>query len=78
MALEEPGVTQQSMVLKRDLCGRQEATVRTRHGDTGSFPIGRGVTHGCILSAYWFSLYAERILQMSGLDSEEGVKIGGR
>lgn len=69
---------QHSMVLMYDLCCRQEATVRIQHGDTGPFPIGRGVRHGCILSAYLFSLYTEHILQMSGLDSEEGVKIGGR
>ena len=60
-----------------DLYADQEATVRTRHGTTDWFPIGKGVHQGCILSACLFNLYAEYIMRNTGL-GEAGSKISGR
>ena len=48
------------------LCAGQEATVRTRHGTTDWFQIGKGVPQGCILSSCIFNLYAEYIMQIPG------------
>uniref|UniRef100_A0A023G885 Putative jockey ele1 orf2-h 1e-120-j 4 n=1 Tax=Amblyomma triste TaxID=251400 RepID=A0A023G885_AMBTT len=57
----------------------QEATVRTGHGLTDWFPIGKGVRQGCILSPCLFNLYAECIMRKAGLDeSSAGVKIAGK
>ena len=54
----------------------QEATVRTGHGTTDWFQIGKGVCQGCILSPYLFNLYAEYIMQNAGLDeAQAGIKI---
>ena len=56
----------------------QEATVRTRHGTTHWFQVGKGVCQGCILSPCLFSLYAESIMQNAGLDEVQvGIKIAG-
>ena len=57
----------------------QEATVRTGHGTTDYFQIGKGARQGCILSPCLFNLYAEYIMQNSGLDeAQTGSKIAGR
>ena len=57
----------------------QEATVRTRHGTTNWFQIGKGVHQDCILSPCLFNLYAEYILPNARLDeSQAGIKISGR
>ena len=57
----------------------QEATVRTRHGTTNWFQIGKGVHQGCILSPWLFNLYAEYFIWNSGLDEgQAGIKITGR
>ena len=57
----------------------QEATVRTRHGTTDWFQIGKGVHQGCILSPCLFNFYAEYIMRNTGLDeAQTGVKIAGR
>ena len=57
----------------------QEATVRTGHGTTDWFQIGKGVCQGCILSPRLFNLYAEYILQNAGLDeAHAGIKIAVR
>ena len=56
-----------------------EATVRTGHGTTDWFQIGKGVRQGCILSPCIFNLYAEYIMQNDDLDeTEAGIKIAGR
>ena len=56
----------------------QEATVRTRHGTTDCFQIGKGVHQGCILSPCLFNLYAEYIMRNTGLDeAQAGIKIAG-
>ena len=63
----------------RNLHAGQEATVRTGHGTTDWFEIGKGVCQGCILSPYLFNLYAEYLMRNAGLDeAQAGIKIGGR
>ena len=57
----------------------QEATVRTGHGTTDWFQIGKGVRQGCILSPCLFNLYAEYVMRNTGLEeAEAGFKITGR
>ena len=57
----------------------QEATVRTGHGATDWFQIGKGVCQGCILSPCLFNLYAEYIMRNTGLEeAQAGIKIAGR
>ena len=56
----------------------QEATVRTGHGTTDWFQIGKGVSQGCILSPCLFNLYAEYIMRNAGLEgTQAGIKIAG-
>ena len=63
----------------RNLYADQEATVRTGHGTTDWFQIGKGVRQGCILSPCLFNLYAEYIMCNVGLDEvQAGIKIAGR
>ena len=62
----------------RNLYAGQEATVRTGHGTTDWFQIGKEVRQGCILSPCLFNLYAEFIMQNAGLDeARAGIKIAG-
>ena len=57
----------------------QEATVRTGHGTTDWFQIGKGVSQGCILSPCLFNLYAEYNMRNAGLEeAQAGIKIAGR
>ena len=65
--------------LLRNLYAGQEATVRTGHGKTDWFQIGKGVCQGCILSPCSFNLYAEYIMRSAGLDEAQAeIKIAGR
>ena len=65
--------------LLRNLNAGQEATVRTGHGTTDWFQIGKGVRQGCILSPCLFHFYAEYIMRKAGLEeAQTGIKIGGR
>ena len=65
--------------LLRNLYAGQEATVRTGHGITDWFQIGKGVCQHCILSPCLFNLYAEYIMRNPGLDeAQAGIKIAGR
>ena len=65
--------------LLRNLYAGQEATVRTGHGTTDWFQIGKGVHQGCLLSPYLFNLYAQYIMKNAGLEeSQAGIKIAGR
>ena len=59
--------------------GLDEATIRTGHGTTDWFQIGKGVSQGCILSPCLFNLYAEYIMRNAGLqEAQAGIKIAGR
>ena len=61
------------------LYANQEATVRTEHGTTVCFQIGKGVCQGCILSPCLFNFYAEHIMRNAGLEgAQAGIKIAGR
>ena len=65
--------------LLRNLSASQEATVRTGHGTTDWFQIGKGVCQDCILSPCLFNLYAEYIMRNAGLDeAQAGIKIARR
>ena len=65
--------------LLRNLYVGQEATVRTGHGTTDWFQIGKGVRQGCILSPCLFNLYAEYIMRNAGLhEAQTGIKIARR
>ena len=65
--------------LLRNLYAGQEATVRTRHGITDWFQIGKGVHQGCLLSPCLFNLYAEYILRNARLsESQGGIKTARR
>ena len=77
--LKEIGIPDHPTCLLRSLYAGQEATVRTRHGTTDWFQIGKGVHQGCILSPCLFNLYAEYIRRNAELDeAQAGIKIAGR
>ena len=77
--LKEMGIPDHLTCLLRNLCAGQEATVRTGHGTTDWFQIGKGVRQGCILSPCFFNLYAEYIMRNTGLDeAQAGIKFAGR
>ena len=77
--LQEMGIPDHLICLLRNLYTGQEATVRTGHGTTDLFQIGKGVRQGCILSPYLFNLYTEYIMQNSRLDeAQAGIKIARR
>ena len=77
--LKEMGIPDHFTCLLRNLYGGQEAVVRTGHGTTDWFQIGKGVHQGCILSPCLFNLYAEYIMQNAGLDEPPaGIKIARR
>ena len=76
--LKEMGIPDHLTCL-RNLYAGQEATVRTGHGTTDWFQIGKGVCQGCILSYCLFNLYAEYIMRNAGLDEAQAkIKIAGR
>ena len=77
--LKEMGIPDHLTCLLRNLYAGQEATVRTRHGTTDGFQIGKGVCQGCILSPCLLNLYAEYIMRNAGLEeAQAGIKIAGR
>ena len=77
--LKEMGIPDNLTCLLRILYAGQEATVRTGHGTTDWFQIGKGVRQGCILSPCLFNLYADCILRNAGMDeAQAGIKFVGR
>ena len=75
--LKEMGIPDHETCPLRNLYAGQEATVRTGHGTTDWFLIGKGVRQGCILSPCLFNLYAEYIMRNAGLEeTQAGIKIG--
>ena len=77
--LKEMGIPDHLTCLLRNLYAGQEATVRTGHGTTDWFQIGKGVCQGCILSPCLFNLYAEYIMRNAGLEeAQAGIKIARR
>ena len=77
--LKEMGLSDYLTCLLRNLYAGQEATIRTGHGTTDWFQIGKGVRQGCILLPCLFNLYAEYIMRNTGLnEAQAGIKIAGR
>ena len=77
--LQRMGIPDHVTCLLRNPYAGQEATVRTGHGTTDWFQIGKGVCQGCILSPCLFTLYAEYIMQNARLDeAQAGIKTAGR
>ena len=77
--MKEMGIPDHLTCLLRNLYAGQEATVRTAHGTTDWFQIGKGVRQGCILSPCLFNFYAEYIMRNTGLEEiQAGIKIAGR
>ena len=77
--LQEMGIPDHLTCLLRNLYAGQEATVRTGHGTTDWFQIGKGIHQDCILSPCLFNLYAEYIMRNAGLEeAQAGIKIAGR
>ena len=77
--LKEMGIPDHLTCLLRNLYAGQEATVRTGHGTTDWFQIGKGVRQGCILSPCLFNLYAEYIMRNAGLEETQAeIKIARR
>ena len=77
--LKEMGIPDHQTWFLRDLYAGQEAIVRTGHGTTDWFQIGKGVRQGCILSPCLFNLYAEYIIRNAGLEEAQGgIKIAQR
>ena len=73
------GIPDYLTCLLRNLYAGQEATVRTGHGTTDWFQIGKGVRQGCISSPCLFNFYAEYIMRNAGLDeAQAGIKIARR
>ena len=74
--LQEMGIPDHLTCLLRNLYAGQEATVRTWHGTTDWFQIGKGVRQGCILSSCLFNFYAEYIMRNAGLEeAQAGIQI---
>ena len=69
--LQELGIPDHLTYFLRNLYGGQEAAVRTGHGTTDWFKIGKGVCQGCIVSPYLFNLYAEYIMRNAGLEEAQ-------
>ena len=72
------GIPDHLTCLLRNLYAGQETTVRTGHGTTDWYQIGKGVRQGCILLPCLFNFYAEYIMRNAGLDkAQAGIKIAG-
>ena len=77
--LKEMGIPDHLTCFLRNLYAGQEAIVRTGHGTTDWFQIGKGVRQGCVLSPFLFNSYAEYIMRNAGLkEAPAGIKTAGR
>ena len=77
--LKEMGIPDHLTCLLRNLCVGEEATVRTGHGTTDRFQIGKRVRQACILSPCLFNLYAEYIMRNAGMEeAQAGIKVARR
>ena len=77
--LKEMGIPDHLIYLLRNLYASQEATIRTGHGTTDWFQIGKGVLQGCILSPCSFNFYAQYLMRNAGLEeAQAGIRIAGR
>ena len=77
--LQEMRIPDHLTCLLRNLYAGQEATVRTGHGTTDWFQMGKGIRQGCILSPCLFNFYTEYIMRNAGLEeAQAGIKIAGR
>ena len=77
--LQEMGIPDHLTCLLRNLYAGQEATVRTGHGTTDWFQIGKGVCQGCIFSPCLFNLYTQYTMRNTGLEeAQAGIKFAGR
>ena len=77
--LKEMEIPDHRTCLLRNLYAGQEATVRTGHGTTDWFQIGKGVRQGCVLSPCLFNLYAKYLMRSVGLEeTQAGIKVTGR
>ena len=77
--LKEMGMPDHLTCLLRNLCAGQEATLRTGHGTTDWFQIGKGVRQGCVLTPCLFNLHAEYVMRNAGLEeAQAGIKIARR
>ena len=73
------GIPDHLTCLLRNLYEGQEATVRTGHGTTDWFQVGKGIRQGCMLSAHLFNFYAEYIMRNAGLEeAQTGIKVASR
>jgi len=73
------GIPAHLTCLPKNLYAGQEAMIRTGHGTTDLFQIGKGICQGCILSPCLFNLYEEYIMRNAGLDkAQAGIKIARR
>ena len=77
--LKKTGIPDHLACLLRNLYAGQEAAVRTGHGTTDWFQIGKRVRQGCILSPCFFNFFAEHIMRNAGVEeAQAGIKIAGR
>ena len=76
--LKEMEIPDHLTCLLRNLYAVQKATIRTGHGTTDWFQIGKGVCQGCIWSPCLFNFYAEYIMRNAGLEAQAGIKIARR
>ena len=77
--LQELGIPDHIFCLLRNLYAGQEATLRTGHGTTDWFQVGKEVRQGCVLSPCLFNFYAEYIMRNAGLEeAQAGLRIAGR
>ena len=77
--LKEIGISDHLTFLLRNLDAGQKATVRTEHGTTDQFQVGKGVHQVCILLPCLFNFYAEYIMRNAGVEeAQAGIKIAGR